>query len=238
MIYQTKGIILHRFMHSDSKMIVKIYTESFGMLSYFCFRSSNKKKDNYLFNPMSLVEITAEKKPKSNFDYIKDLNVLDGVNIGNFDIAKSSVSMFLNEILYQLLFDTSEDKSLFSFLFINLSRFFTETLHPDFHIRFLLALTRELGFFPEDNYSEDTMCFNIEKSCFEANTLVEKEEQTLGTYFHHVLNQDLFSSNNHSAIPYKWRNSLLDMILKYYTLHIINLSQIKSHEILKTILHP
>ena len=237
MIYQTKGIILHRFMHSDSKMIVKIYTESFGTLSYLCFRSSNKKKDNYFFNPMSLVEITAEKKAKSNFDYIKEINVLEGVNICSFDIAKSSVSLFLNEVLYQLLFDASEDKSLFDFLFINLSRFFTEPLHPDFHLRFLLALTRELGFFPEDNYSEKSMCFNIEESCFEANRLVEQEEQTLGTYFHYIQNQDLFFSNYQNAIPYKWRNLLLDMMLKYYTLHITNLSQIKSHEILKTVLH-
>ena len=238
MIYQTNGIILHRFMHSDSKMIVKIYTESFGTLSYLCFRSSNKKKNNYLFDPMSLVKITAEKKPKSNFDYIKEINVLEGINTHSFDIAKSSVSLFLNEILYQLLFDAPEDKSLFCFLFTNLSRFFTESLHPDFHLRFLLALTRELGFCPEDNYSAETMRFNIEKSCFEANAMNEKEEEILGTYFHHLLNQDLFLPNHQNAIPYKWRNSLLETILKYYTLHVSNLSQIKSHEILKTVLHP
>ena len=236
MIYQTKGIILHRFMYSDSKMIVKIYTESFGTISYLCFRSSKKKRDNCLFTPMSLVEITAEKKPKSNFDYVKEINVLGGVNISNFDIAKLTVSLFLNEILCQLLFDAPEDKSLFDFLFMNLSRFFAEDLHPDFHLRFLLALTRELGFYPEDNYSTETMCFNIEKSYFETKTA--KEEQTLGTYFHYLLNQDLFLSSYQNAIPYQWRNLLLDMILKYYTLHITNLSQIKSHEILKTILHP
>jgi len=237
MIYQTNGIILHRFMHSDSKMIVKIYTELFGTVSYLCFRSSAKKKYNYLFDAMSLVEITAERKPKSNFDYIKEIKILGRVNTHDFDIAKSSVSLFLNEILYQILFDAAEDKSLFGFLFTNLSHFFAENLHPDFHLRFLLALTRELGFCPEDNYSPETMCFNIEKSSFEANILFSKEEQMLGTYLHHLLNQDVILSESPQAIPYVWRNLLLDTILKYYTSHISNLSQIKSHEILKAVLH-
>jgi DNA repair protein RecO (recombination protein O) len=222
-------------MHSDNKLIVKIYTESFGMLSYVCFRSSSKKRQGNMFIPMSLVEITGHKKNGSHFDYMDEINVLAGLNPNGFDIAKSSVSMFLNEILYQLLYDSSGDKVLFHFLFSHLQFFFQEELSADFHLRFLLALIRELGFSPEDNYSP-AACFNVEKSCFEIG-FFDKEEQTLGMYFHRLLNETVCHNGSYSVVPALWRNRLLDKILQYYTIHISNFSQIKSHEILKTILH-
>ncbi|MDR0368790.1 MAG: DNA repair protein RecO [Bacteroidales bacterium] len=236
-VYQTKGIILHRFMHSDNKMIVKVYTESFGMVSYLCFCSSSKKKDKNRFIPMSLVEITGHKKNGSHFDYFDEMNVLTGLYAGTFDIAKSSVSMFFNEVLYQLLYDAPEDKTLFNFLFENLFRFFREELSPDFHLRFLVALIRELGFSPEDNYSSSSRCFNLEKSCFEHTLFSDKDDPTLGTYMHHLLNEELFPKDNQCIIPYLWRNKLLDLILQYYRFHINHFSPIKSHEILKTVLH-
>ncbi len=236
-IYQTKGIILHQFMHADNKMIVKIYTESSGMVSYFCFRSSGRKKNSSLFSPMSLVEISGRKKNGSHFDYIDEITVLMELNSCGFDISKSSVSMFLNEVLYQLLYDASEDRNLFRFLFDTLFQFFQEDLLPDFHLRFLIALIRELGFLPEDNYSPSVMCFNMEKSCFENKLFADKEEQLLGTYIHHLLNEKLFPENNQNIIPSLWRNRLLDVLLQYCNLHIANFSQIKSHEILKTVLH-
>jgi hypothetical protein len=103
-------------------------------------------------------------------------------------------------------------------------------------LRFLTALTRELGSSPENNYTQGAI-FSIEKSCFLCDTSAKKEEQMLGYYFHRLLMQNLFPDNQEDIIPYAWRNQLLDMILNYYTLHIADLSQIKSHEILKTVLH-
>ena len=235
MVYQTRGIILHRLMHSDNKMIVKIYTELYGTHSYICFRSSGGKKNANLFLPMSLVEIVSERK-KGNLDYIKEIKILANINMVEYDIAKSSICMFLNEILYKLLSDTGEDKELFEFLFSSLSQFISQEFTVDFHLRFLTALTRELGFLPENNFNMG-MIFDIEKSRFEHNLSVQKEEQTLGYYFCRLLEQGLFPKNKEDIIPYIWRNPLLDMILNYYSLHIVNLSEIKSHEVLKMVLH-
>lgn len=236
MVYQTRGIILHRFLHTDNKVIVKIYTELYGTNAYLCFRSSSKK-NSHLFLPMSLVDMEAERKNKGNFDYIKEAKTLSNIYLGEYDIAASSVCMFLNEILYKLLSDAGEDRALFDFLFSSLQQFFTQKFTPDFHLRFLTALTRELGCFPENNYTSSEMIFNMEKSCFMHNSDAKKEEKMLGFYFHCLLKQGLFPANQEEIIPYIYRNPLLDMILSYYTLHLVDLSQIKSHEILKTVLH-
>jgi len=236
MIYQTRGIILHRFMHADNKMIVKVYTELYGTIAYLCFRSSKSSKNNNLFLPMSLVDMLSERKNKGNFDYVKEIKTLATIQLGEYDIAASSVCMFLNEILYKLLADAGEDKTLFEFLFSSLDQFFTQKFTPDFHLRFLTALMQELGASPNDNYRSD-MIFSIEKSRFIHDTSAKEETQTLGFHFHSLLKQDLFPNNQEETIPYAWRNPLLDMILNYYSFHITDLSQIKSHEILKMVLH-
>jgi DNA repair protein RecO (recombination protein O) len=236
MHYQTQGIILHQFMHADNKMIVKIYTELYGMNAYLCFRSSKSKKNNHLFLPMSLVDMVAERKNKGNFDYVKEIKTVSNIYLWRYDIAKSSICIFLNEVLYKLFSEAGEDKVLFSFLFSSLHQFFTQNFISDFHLRFLTALTRELGSSPENNYT-DGMIFSIEKSHFIHDSSAKKEEQALGFYFHRLLEQNLFPTNQEDVIPYNYRNFLLDMILHYYTLHITDLSQIKSHKILKIVLH-
>jgi DNA repair protein RecO (recombination protein O) len=224
-------------MHTDAKMIIKIYTKSFGTISYLDFRSSKKKHTN-LFLPMSLIEFTGERKNKANFDYIKDPKILATPDPIQFDIVKSSISMFLNEALYKLLFDAAEDGSLFDFLFSSLTRFFCQTMPaPDFHLRFLVALMQELGSSPKDNYSSEYAVFSVEKSCFEAHPLPNKEHQMLSLYMHRLLQHDLFPDSPQDIIPYPYRNPLLELILRYYSTHIANLSQMKSHTILKTVLH-
>jgi len=185
---------------------------------------------------MSLVEITAERKNRGNFDFVKEVKIIVNTHLIEYDAVMASICMFLNEILYKLLSDAGEDKALFDFLFSSLNQFFTQKFTPDFHLRFLTTLMRELGSFPESNYTQGTV-FSIEKSCFLHDISAKKEEQMLGFYFHCLLVQDLFPANQKEIIPYSIRNSLLDIILNYYTLHIADLSKIKSHEILKTILH-
>jgi len=223
-------------MHDDNKMIVKIYTELYGTSAYICFRSSGSRKSANMFLPMSLVDMVCERKNKGHFDYVKDIKTLASINMGEYDVAKSSICMFLNEVLYKLLSDAGEDKVLFEFLFSALSIFLAQEVSVDFHLRFLAALTRELGFLPENNFLAG-MVFSIEKSCFVYNTSAQKDEQMLAYYLYRLLEQGMFPANKQDVIPYIWRNQLLDMIINYYSSHIVNLSQIKSHEVLKMVLH-
>jgi DNA repair protein RecO (recombination protein O) len=186
---------------------------------------------------MSLIEVVAERKNRGNFDYIKEVKILSSLEAVGFDVAKSSISMFLNEILCKVLADAGEDVVMFNFLYTSLEQFISKPFIPDFHLRFLTALMRELGCFPKDNFTSSNMVFSIEKSCFVSNSVGGVEECSLGMYFHHLLSGGLFPVDNAEVIPYIWRNSLLEMIMKYYTFHVTSLLQIRSHEILKTLLH-
>ena len=237
MIYQTRALVLNQFMYDDNKLIVKMYTEQMGTVSYLAYRSKDRKKRSAIPLSMSLVEVLGEEKRKGHLHYIKEIKLLEKTEQTHFDLAKSSVSLFLNEILYRLLVDIGEDGRLFDFLYASLSGFLHHEFTPDFHLRFLVALMQELGFSPQNNYSDTAPIFNIESSCFEPILLEDKEQQRLSHLFFQLLNQPLFSEKTTETNSSHWRNKLLDMILAYYTLHIADFSNIKSHAVLKTILH-
>ena len=237
MIYQTRALVLNQFMYDDNKLIVKMYTEQFGTVSYLAYKSKTVKKRNKIPMNMSLVEVLGEEKRKGQLHYIKEVKLLETGDL-HFDLAKSSVILFLNEILYRLLVDIGEDGRLFDFLYNALSGFIHREFSPDFHLRFLVALMQELGFSPQNNCSETAPIFNVESSRFEP-ILIEDNIETqriASLLFSQLLNQGLFPETAGNTISSHWRNKLLDMILTYYTLHIADFSTIKSHEILKTVL--
>ncbi|MCL2132387.1 MAG: DNA repair protein RecO [Lentimicrobiaceae bacterium] len=237
MIYQTSALVLNQFMYDDNKLIIKMYTEQMGTVSYLAYKSKDRKKRSQIPLSMSLVEVLGEEKRKGHLHYIKEVKLLEKEEQEHFDLAKSSVCMFLNEILYRLLVDIGEDGRLFEFLYASLSAFIHRDFTPDFHLHFLIALMQELGFSPQNNYSPATPIFNVESSHFEPILHEDSEQQLLSRLFFDLLNQPLFPEKSTKTISSHWRNKLLDMILKYYTLHIADFSTIKSHEILKTVLH-
>ena len=236
MIYQTRALVLNQFMYDDSKLIVKMYTEQLGMVSYLTYKSKDRRKRSQIPLSMSLVEILGEEKRKGHLHYIKDIKLLEGEGLAGFDLRKSSVRMFLNEILYRLLVDKGEDGHLFEFLYVSLSEFIHRDFMPDFHLRFLVALMQKLGFSPQNNYSDATPIFNVESGSFEPVFQEDKEEILLSHLFFRLLNRDLFSEKSAETISSHWRNRLLDMILKYFTLHIADFSAVKSHEVLRMVL--
>jgi DNA repair protein RecO (recombination protein O) len=236
MLYQTRALVLNQFMYDDNKLIVKMYTEQLGTVSYLAYKSKDRKKQGRIPLPMSLVEVLGEEKRKGSLHYIKDIKLLEAERT-HFDMAKSSVSLFLNEILYRLLADSGEDNRLFGFLYAALKEFVHQEFTPDFHLRFLVALMQELGFSPQNNYSAAAPLFNVENGCFEPMLAEDKEQLFLSRLFFQLLNQGLFPQQTESTLSSHWRNKLLDMILRYYSLHIADFSTIKSHEVLKTVLH-
>ena len=236
MLYQTRALVLNQLMYDDNKLIVKMYTEQFGTVSYLAYKSKTVKKRNRVPMPMCLAEVLGEEKRKGQLHYIKEVKLLE-TERQPFNMEKSAVSLFLNEILYRLLVDIGEDGRLFEFLYAALSGFIERDFSPDFHLRFLIALMQELGFSPQPNYSDAAPIFNEESGCFEPVLTQNSEQLFLSRLFFQLLNEDLFPEKAGNTISSYWRNKLLDIILRYYTLHIADFSTIKSHEVLKTVLH-
>jgi len=167
--------------------------------------------------------------------FLRDVQRLTPAPEMLFDPARSAILLFYNELLYKLLFDTGEDMVLFDFLEKEILRIYeTDTDLVELPLRFLLRLSVVLGFFPENNYSDNNCYFSLYDSRFQSFFVDETNEMPRQESLY--LSQLLCQDEGTSAVRHT-RNNLLQYLIKYYKIHNEQLREIDSVEILSSILH-
>ena len=92
-------------------------------------------------------------KEKSDLQHIREARVAYPYQSIHLDIRKSSILLFLNELLYKSIQEEAVNPELFSFIFDHLMLLDQTTENPaNFHLFFAIHLTRYLGFFPHGEY--------------------------------------------------------------------------------------
>ena len=170
MLSKTRGIVLTNFKYSENSIIVKIYTEDFGLQSYL-IRSVRNKKSKIkagIFQPLTLLEFVAGHSKRSRLHSIKEITDCSQLNGISLDIKKSSVAIFIAELLNKAIREEECNKELFEFLF-NTIHFLDkkEGRVSEFHLYFLLDLTKFLGFYPQNNFGENCAVFDLYNGKFQ-----------------------------------------------------------------------
>ena len=240
MVSSTRGIVFHQLKYSETSIIAKIYTEEFGLQSYIVKGVHRKKSKNSsaVLQHLSLVELTANHKNKNNMHHVREIRASYVFQSIPYDILKSSVLLLINELLYRSIQEEEANPELFEFIYNSLQWFdLSESGFANFHLVFLIQLTKYLGFFPKGERSENTHLFNLESGNFESalpmhlNYLSDRSAQQFSDLvklsFENMSEQKL---NNVS------RNLALEDLIKYYQLHLPNLGNPKSLKILKEVL--
>ncbi len=238
MLYKTKGVILRKVIHADNKMIVHVFTADYGYKSYMTYYSLRKDKKKLLSSiiPLAIVELCIEQKKSLSMEYIKEVELIHTSSPYKFDITKASISQFLNEVLLKVLCHSDNDNELYNFIEKALIMFDENHFSPDFHLRFLLHLTKFLGYCPENNYLKENGLLECEENQYQ--TVNVSESNDMDTWWHLLMQEEFFPNHNQqqATVPSHLRNPLLKTILSYYTEHIVNLSTLKSQEILHMVL--
>ena len=152
-----------------------------------------------------------------------------------YDPAKSSILLFYNEILYKLLMDSGQDEVLFAFLQEEISRVHDERRNlAELPLRFLLRLSRVMGYEPEDNFSDNTPYFSLQECHFQPFFMEDAGilSQQQSVYLHQLLNEDEPVPTTRGV-----RNALLKGLVAYFQMHNEHIRKIDSLEILSTVLH-
>jgi DNA repair protein RecO (recombination protein O) len=146
--------------------------------------------------------------------------------------------MFLNEVLYKSIRQQMADENLFDFIFSAIS-WFDECRDENinFHLAFLLKLSRFLGFAPSMQTKSDQSYFDLQEGEFRTQApshrnFLDREDAALFI----LLFNSPFENIYLIKIDNKTRRSILDKILIYYTLHTASFGDIRSHEVLQEIL--
>ena len=222
MTYKTKGIVLNFIKFKESSIICKIYTESFGLQSYIVngVRSSNKTKMS-LFQPLTILDLVVYNKSSVNIQRLKEMKI-DVIYMTNHtDIKKISVCIFLSELLSKILSNEPNQNEKFNFLYNSFLIYDgLEKNIKNFHIQFLLKLTKFFGFQISDS-SQITKAY------------LNKKEQN--DFVMDCISMD-YNSKIHSN--YSERNDVLNSLIIYFSQSLGVNIKLKSLQVLKEVFTP
>jgi DNA repair protein RecO (recombination protein O) len=148
MLITTKGIVLRFTKYRETSIIVTIYTEELGLNSYIVngVRTAKGKYKIGYFEPLNLVEITAYHKPSRNIDRISEIRTSYPIHNIRQDIYKSTISLFIAEVLNKCIIEQDKNPPLFNFLYNAILTMEESEQNNSFHLQFMIALTNYLGF--------------------------------------------------------------------------------------------
>jgi DNA repair protein RecO (recombination protein O) len=237
MVVNTNAIVISALKYAEADLIVKCYTQKAGLKTYMLrgiLRSKKGKFKTSLFQPLTQLELVAKHKNKGSLEYLQDAKILVHYQSLHTNVVKSSMVLFLSEMLKNTIKEEEENEELYSYLENTFNWLDSHSEIANFHLLFLLKLTRYLGFYPDDS-EKDLPFFNLldgvfqfEKTnsyCIEGE-LLENLKLLLGTHFE-TLNQIKLSKTN--------RSQLMELLLNYYQLHIESFKKPKSLTILHEI---
>jgi DNA repair protein RecO (recombination protein O) len=226
MFHQTKGIVLSSIKYAETSIVCKIYTEKFGLTSYLVNGVRKKKGKSNYYQPLSILDLTVYYKEKSGLQRIKEANPFIQYQEIPFDIKKSSIAMFLAEILSKSLNEEEENLALFYFLETTLAELDSKEFNSQFHLQFMMELSKHLGFYPNDNNS-DYAYFDMLNGQFVSS---------MPQHTHYLTETAVFSDLlKGQRVEPKLKKRMLDHLLEYYQLHLEGFGKIKSKEILEIV---
>ncbi|MAZ26962.1 MAG: DNA repair protein RecO [Cytophagaceae bacterium] len=238
MLVKTKAIVISALKYGEADLIVKIYTESDGLKTYLLrgiLKSRKGKLRTAMFQPATQLEIEANHKNKGNLESIREAKVLHPYTTLHTDISKTGIVMFLSEMLRGAIQEEEANPALYAYL-ENAFLWLDHHAHvANFHLLFLLKLTRYLGFYPDENH-EELPFFNMETGmfqehdehyCIEGDSL-QLLKKLMVTGFDGLTALKL----NHAR-----RNAFVETLLLYFDLHLQGFKRPRSLEILSGLYH-
>jgi len=235
MLVKTKAIVISSLKYQEKSLIVKCFTHSDGLKSYFVPSAYSGKKSNQkiaYFQPLTILEIEANHKNKGTLEHFKEIKLATAFQTINTDILKSTIVIFLSEMLHHSIKEEEKNDSLFTFLETALLWLDTHEETANFHLILLLEITKFFGFYPDISDTNGKHFEMIEGifSSFQGVSCLSEHETHL---FKKLLNLK-FDSDQKVFVGIE-RQLLLKIILDYYSIHLDGFKKPKSLDVLKEV---
>ncbi|WP_338408922.1 DNA repair protein RecO [uncultured Flavobacterium sp.] len=236
---KTKAIVISTLKFQEKSLIVKCFTQSDGLKSYFvrnAFSSqktlqSSSNKMAY-FQLLNILEIEAHHKNKGTLEHFKEVKLSFPYQSINTNIFKSTIVIFLSEVLHHSIKEEEKNENLFLYLETALQWLDTNDEVSNFHLILLLEITKYLGFYP-DISQRDLAYFETIEGVFSPlqGTSCLSQHQT--SLFNRLI--DVKFEDNQKNFAAAERQILLKILLDYYAAHLDGFKKPKSLEVLKEV---
>jgi DNA repair protein RecO (recombination protein O) len=235
MLVKTKAIVLSALKYQEKSLIVKCFTLSEGLKGYYVPNAFSAKKSNQkiaYFQPLNILEIEANHKSKAGLAYFKEVKIAQVFTTISSNVYKSTIAIFLSEVLHHSIREEEKNESLFTFLETALVWLDTHDEIANFHLILLLEITKFLGFYPDDS-DRDLPFFDIVEGNFVLHQGMNCISQSESFLFKKLM--ELKFDSEQKIFTASERQIVLKNLLDYYVYHLDGFKKPKSLEVLKEV---
>ncbi len=231
------GLYLNHISYGDTSVIVRLYTQEYGTVSFIVKGIKRKKGGLALLQPFHYIELTSNFKPDRELNFGNKVKLFKPTQTITADIRKTTVAIFLTEVLAKTLQESAPNEPLYENIEQLISYFDAEEFSPLFHHLFLVQLIKGLGIMPNLGRNQSIDLFNLETGSFERVTQPQKihftQEESLA--FKSILGTN-FASETALKITSSVKKSLLKKMVQYIEVQTeIPVGSIRSIEVLESV---
>lgn len=237
MLTKTEAIVLHALKYGETRMIIDVFTRSQGRLSLIVSipKSPKGKIRKQLFQPLTLLEAEIDVRPRAQLQKLRDVRLAAPFSSIPFEPDKLSIGLFIVEFLYYALRSEQRNEPLFDYITSSIEWLDGQASHyANFHLVFLMRLSRFLGFYPNlEDYSPGD-CFDLRESTFcpappPHHDFLQSDE---AAKLQLMMRMD-FPTMHLYQLSRHDRNRLLEVAITYYRLHLPSFPELKSLTVLR-----
>jgi DNA repair protein RecO (recombination protein O) len=219
MLFKTHGVVFRFTKYGETSIIVSIFTSQFGLQSYIIngARSKSGKGKIALYQPLTLLDLVVYHKETGGIMRIKETKCLYPYQHVGTDVKKTTIALFIEELVNKSIKEEAHPSELCEFLIRSLIQLDTTDKPGNFHLIFLVRLSRLLGFQPQS--AAEVL----------GGRVMDYEEED-------VLNR-ILKDDTEVPMTNQQRRNILDALLRFYSMHVDNFGQMKSLSVLREILN-
>ena len=232
---KTRAIVLSSLKFQEKSLIVKCFTQSHGLKSYFVRDAFSYRKSNQkiaYFQPMTVLDIEAVHKNKGTLESFKEIKIASPFHSIHSDIYKSTIVMFISEILHHSIHEEEKNEHLFTFLETALEWLDNHDEVANFHLILMLEATKYLGFYP-DISDMDMPFFEMTEGVFTPFHAISSLTEHETNLFKKLV--DLKFDNDQKVFHVLERQIILKILIDYYSFHLDGFKKPKSLDVLKEV---
>ena len=232
---KTKAIVISSLKYQEKSLIVKCFTLSDGLKSYFVRDAFSSRKANQkiaYFQPLTILEIEAVHKNKGTLEHFKEIKIATPFQTIHSDVIKSTIVMFVSEILHHSIHEEEKNEQLFMFLETAMDWLDHHEEVTNFHLILLLETTKYLGFYP-DTSEMDSAFFEMTEGVFSPFHAISSLTEHQTQLFKKLIG--LRFDNDQKIFHVTERQILLQILIDYYSFHLDGFKRPKSLDVLKEV---
>lgn len=229
--------MLHTVKYGESKMVVDVFTREVGRLAFVVAvsKSSRGRMKKQYFQSMTLLEMECDVRPNVPYQRLTDVRLLSPYGSLPFVADKLAIALFVGEFLCHALRSEQRNVTLFDYVKDSLMWLdAAESNYANFHLTFLMHMSRFMGFFPNlEDYAEGCI-FDLRNGCF--SHLVPTHRDYLSAHDARVMMQLMrmdFATMRYFRMSRMERNRITEVVLSYYRIHVPDFPALRSLTVLQ-----